>query len=216
MGKGATSVCKRNERLVPWANGEYLCLSAPKLLKMSGCSGKSGNTVPKDDPDGFGFCAPCQTIDYSCPPDTSVIQTQNVCPAGEAYQSSKYENEVWQEAKQFSWALVDRGCTIHTGGVFKDWARLIQRFKDNRCESIKLLCKDYVATYAGERGRDGYYYGDSYCPERDKASWEVAVERTIKKWITEDKGCEVISPPKAKQLYESIKSKSKEGMAASH
>ena len=202
MEKDATSVCKRNERLVPWANGEYLCLSAPKLLKIGGC-GQGWSA--KEDPRGYDFCAPCQTIEYSCSPDASVIQTEEICPAGDDYQSYKYPNEVQQEAEQFVWKLVDRGCTINTMGFFKDLAWKIKRFKDNKCESIELLCKDYVKTHAGERGRDGYYYGASYCPERDKATWEVAMEKTIKEWIARDKGCEVIAPARAKTLYESKK-----------
>ena len=94
--------------------------------------------IAAEGPDGYSYCAPCQTIEQTCSDNPAVMESQTFCPVDRYYR--KTEKEVDREARMFITHLQERNCQIFTEGS------LAHRLVDHRVGVLRKQEKVKRAT----------------------------------------------------------------------
>lgn len=114
-------VVKRDEK---WEERCVLDLGKDfeREYKGSPCGFGNGFHPIQDEDYKFVYCAPCQTIDYTCPDTREVLESRRVCPYDQTLQpreSIPPKADVYMEAQKEILDLYERNCEIKTRGYFR-------------------------------------------------------------------------------------------------
>ncbi|MDO8527482.1 MAG: hypothetical protein Q7T03_07340 [Deltaproteobacteria bacterium] len=152
--------CPKGEEVFRSEAGEEFC--AEELNLPKGCEREVGSPCGWSDSGWYSvkgqgdahcktlYCAPCQTIEYTCPDNRDVLEIRNICPYDQKKEPERFipsEEDVYVAAQQEMLDLWERGCKIRTGGYFEETLFALSHAR-------KGLLKGKASVFCGDGAED--------------------------------------------------------------